>query len=131
MGEYSSGAIRVAQSGTIFNPVPAKYIPYMYKMSDGTLTVLDEEEDANATFVTDDGTLFYATPYNFPFGTDRTPSVYKDGTKLSFSSWVNDTYGLGVEDKGVVTAVAKDYSVVIWFTYETTGFVNHFIIVEP
>ncbi|MDR1347734.1 MAG: BACON domain-containing protein [Prevotellaceae bacterium] len=131
MGEYSSGVIRTPQFGTIFNPIPATYIPYSYKMSDGTLTLVDDETDANACYVTDDGTLFYSSPYEFPFGGDRTPHVYKNGAKLAFSEWVNSTYGLTVEDKGIVAAVAKDYSVVIWFTFEPTGWANHFIIVEP
>ncbi|MDR1552858.1 MAG: BACON domain-containing protein [Prevotellaceae bacterium] len=131
MGEYSCGVIRIPQGGTIFAPIPAKFIPYIYKMSDDALTVFDEEADSRASFVTDDGTLFCASPYSFPFGNDRIPYVYKNGTKSTFSEWVNSTYGLTVEDKGLVTAVAKDYSVVIWFTNESTGFVNHFIIVEP
>jgi hypothetical protein len=131
MGEYSSGAVSTPSGGTIFNPIPAKYMPYIYKMSDGTLTVLEDEADSNASFVTDDGTLFYSTPYTFPVGGNRTPNVYRDGTKLSFSEWVNSTYGLNVENKGVVSAVAKDYSVLVWYTMETTGYVNHFIIVEP
>jgi hypothetical protein len=131
LGEYSCGVIRVAQGGTIFAPIPAKFMPYLYKMSDGSITVLENETDSRASFVTDDGTLFCATPYNFPFGGDRTSYVYANGTKQSFSEWVNATYGLTVEDKGVVTAVAKDYSVVIWFTNETMGYVNHFIVVEP
>jgi hypothetical protein len=132
MGEYSSGAIRTPQLGSIFSPIPATYRPYMYKMSDGTLTVLEDETDANASYVTDDGTLFYSSPYNYPFGGDRTPYVYKDGAKLTFSEWVNATYGLTVEDKGIVSAVAKDYSVVIWYTNEPgIGWLNHFIVVEP
>ncbi|MDR0371105.1 MAG: BACON domain-containing protein [Prevotellaceae bacterium] len=132
MGHYSCGVMRVPQGGTIFNPIPAKYTPYFYNMSDETITVLEGEEDARASFVTDDGTLFCATPYNFPFGGDRTAFVYKNGTKQAFSEWVEATYGLDVEDNGVVTAVAKDYGVVVWFTFEPgTGYVNHFIIVEP
>jgi YD repeat-containing protein len=131
MGEYSCGAVRVPQSGTIFAPILAKYTPYMYKMSDETMTVLDEEVDSRASFVTDNGTLFCATPYLPSPGGDRTPYVYENETNSSFSEWVNSIYGLMVENKGVVTAVAKDYSVVAWFTYEMTGYVNHFIIVEP
>ncbi|MDR2065997.1 MAG: BACON domain-containing protein [Prevotellaceae bacterium] len=131
MGEYSCGVIRIPQSGSFLNPFPAKYMPYIYKMSDDSLTVPDGEEDSRASFVTDDGTLFCASPYSFPIGDDRVPYVYEDGTKLSFSEWVNSTYGLTVEDKGVVSAVAKDYSVIVWFTNETSGFVNHFIVVEP
>ncbi|MDR2651205.1 MAG: BACON domain-containing protein [Prevotellaceae bacterium] len=131
LGEYSCGIIRVPQSGTIFAPIPAKYTPYLYKMSDGSITTVEGETDARASFVADDGTLFCATPYLFPIGDDRTPYVYKNGTKSAFSEWVNSTYGIEVEDKGVVTAVAKDYSVVVWFTNEPTGYVNHFIIVEP
>ncbi|MDR0420213.1 MAG: BACON domain-containing protein [Prevotellaceae bacterium] len=132
MGHYSCGVMKVPQGGTIFNPIPAKYTPYLYNMSDETITVLDGEEDARASYVTDDGTLFCATPYNFPFGVDRTPFVYKDEAKLTFSEWVQATYGLTVEDTGVVTAVAKDYGVVVWFTFEPgIGYVNHFIVVEP
>jgi hypothetical protein len=132
LGEYSCGALRVPQGGTIFAPVPAKYTPYLYKMSDGSVTVLDEEINSRATFVTDDGTLFCATPYTFPFGADRTAYVYKNGTKSTFADWVNATYGLTVEsNNGLVSAVAKDYIVAAWYTSEQVGFVNHFIIVEP
>jgi hypothetical protein len=134
LGEYSCGAIRVAQGGTIFNPVPAKYMPYAYNMSDESLTVLTEETNARATFVTDDGTLFYATPYNFPFGGERTPYVHKNGEKITLSQWVRDTYGLEVEasdEQGIVAAVAKDYSAIIWYSNSAMGFVNHIIVVEP
>jgi hypothetical protein len=131
LGEYSCGVLKVPRGGTIFVPVPGKYTPYAYKMSDGSLTAVDDETDARATFVTDEGVLFCATPYDFPIGGDRTPYVYKNGTKITFSAWVSDTYGLEVEDKGIVAAVAKDYSVVIWYSNESVGFVNHFIVVEP
>ena len=118
-GEYSCGALRVPQGGTIFSPISAKYTPYIYKMSDGSVTVLDEEVDSRATFVTDDGTLFCATPYSFPFGGDRTTYVYKNGTKSTFADWVNATYGLTVEsNNGLISAVTKDYGVTAWYTYE-------------
>jgi hypothetical protein len=131
MGTHSCGAVRIP--GNFFLGTPNQYIPYWYNMSTNTYELVSTETNARASYITDDGLLFCATPYDFPFGGDRTPFVYSypdGGTTQTFSEWVRATYGLEVPNQGIVTAVAADYSVLAWFTNEG-GFVNHVIIVEP
>jgi hypothetical protein len=136
-GKYLSGVLRVAQGGTIFSPVPARYIPFVYNPETDALTKvrlsdigITEEAGAIAPHVTDNGTLFVSTPYAFLFDGDRTPYVFENGQSKTFASWVQEKYGVQIENNGFVSAVSADESVLIWVTYEPTGFVNHFIVIE-
>jgi hypothetical protein len=136
-GKYLSGVLRVPQGGTIFNPIPAKYIPFVYNLETDALTRvtlsdigITEQAGAIAPHVTDNGTLFVSTPYSFPFGSDRTPYVFENGQSKTFAAWVLEKYGVQIDNNGFVSAVSADESVLIWVTYEPTGFVNHFIVIE-
>ncbi|MDR3226621.1 MAG: hypothetical protein LBT56_03005 [Prevotellaceae bacterium] len=128
-GKYSCGVINKLPVGSYGNH---EYTPYAYNMETGTLTKVSGEIDAIATFVTDNGTLFYASPNQYPAVGDKNPYVYENGQKSEFKAWVQTKYGIDIgTNAGYVSAVNKDESVVMWVTYEPTGFVNHVIVIEP
>jgi hypothetical protein len=131
-GKYSCGTVKVAGTQGDLNPdgTPAKYTPYFCNMQTNALQIINEEEDATDTYVTDDGVFFYATPF-FTYG-EKTPYVFMNNVKKSFYNWVKEIYGLDIPaaKKGFVSAVSKDYKVVVWITKSTDGFTNNFIIVK-
>jgi hypothetical protein len=144
-GKYLSGETRepAVSGGWGFPPppplVPAHDIPFRYNLETDTKTAINLSEvglenSAKATHVTDDGTLFIAAPYSTVI---RTPYVYEPGeTGTTFAAWVLANYGQEIGDQivqeegGFVTAVSADKSVVIWVSYDTVGWQNHFIVVE-
>ena len=124
-GKYSCGVIRgpAASYGQ-----PRFNMPYIYNMETGDLVKLEDENNAISTYVTDDATLFYATPNAFPIQSDRTPYVYKNGVKQTFAEWVKSKYDIDIENKGIVKAVSNDGDVVVWIKGDNS---THFIIVTP
>ncbi|MDR1544826.1 MAG: hypothetical protein LBS50_10585 [Prevotellaceae bacterium] len=131
-GKYSCGEITVPGTQGDLNPdgAPAKYIPYFYNLQKNTLQTISDEADARGTYVTDDGVFFYATP--FYTNGEKTPYVFMNNVKKSFYDWVKEIYGLDIPaaKKGFVSAVSKDYKVVVWVTKGAGGFTNNFIIVK-
>lgn len=127
-GKYAAGAIHVGTD----NNNPRR--PYIHNIETGVTTLVPGVESANTSCVTDDGILFYSTP--FVVGGGGSPYVFENGAVKTFSEWVGENYewakdyDLGVLDYGVVKSISPDKKVVLWFLNSAEGFVNYVIVVR-
>lgn len=122
-GRYAYGSIHTGTDSAD----PRK--PYIFDIETGVTTLVPDQISANATLATDDGTLFFATP--FAGGAVRTPWVFENGVTRTFAEWVKENYDLDVENTGTVRAISRDRKVVVWFENTVEyGYVNHIIVVK-
>ncbi len=121
-GRYAYGSIHRGTN----NSQPRR--PYIFDIETGVTTLVPNQTSANATAATDDGILFFATPYSG--GGLRTPYVFENGTTRTLAEWVKENYDLDIPNSGTVRIVSRDKKVVVWFENSVDGYVNHILVVK-